>query len=69
MPHAPSVEHLEVKIAHLDQAIHELSQALYQQQMRMDAQEALIRELLERLESGDRGSASPDTQFEIPPHY
>ncbi len=64
-----STEHLEVKIAHLDQAVHELSQALYQQQTRMDAQERLIRELLERLESSDRGGASSSAQFEIPPHY
>jgi|APCry1669189534_1035231.scaffolds.fasta_scaffold34620_3 uncharacterized coiled-coil protein SlyX len=69
MSQPSSTEQLEVKIAHLDQAIHELSEALYQQQLRMDAQDRLIRQLIERLESGDRGSAGANAQFEIPPHY
>jgi SlyX protein len=62
------VELIEIKVAHLERALQELSDVLFRQQQQIDAQNARHLRLLERLESAD-ANASPESQFEVPPHY
>jgi len=66
--HDSRVELLEIKVAHLERAMQELSDVLFRQQQLIDAQNARQLRLLERLEGAD-GPASPESQFEVPPHY
>lgn len=63
------IDDLEARIAHQDQALHELSDEVYRQQQQIRQLEAVIRELISRLESAEPGEASSGPNDEIPPHY
>jgi uncharacterized coiled-coil protein SlyX len=62
------LETLEIKVAHLERTLQELSDALYRQQQRLDAQQARVQRLIDRVEAGSE-PAGPPSKFEIPPHY
>jgi SlyX protein len=62
------LEALEIKLAHLERAFQELSDVLYRQQRQLDASEARLDRLLDRLGALERGE-DPPAQFEVPPHY
>lgn len=65
---ADRLEALEFKVAYLERTLQELGDVLYRQQQLLEAADARYQRLLDRLESGERGTDGPGG-FEIPPHY
>ncbi|MBS0374042.1 MAG: SlyX family protein [Proteobacteria bacterium] len=65
---ARRVEDLEFKVAHLERALQDLSDVLYRQQQRLDAQQARVARLSERLDESSGGTPG-DPRDEKPPHY
>ena len=60
---------LEERLAHHEMTVQELSDAMFEQQQRMDRLEALVKEMIDRLQSmSERGDGGTQVD-EKPPHY
>jgi len=66
---AQSMEQVETKIAYLEQAMADLSDVVFRQQRDIQALEARIEQLRDRLEAAQAPENAPSLEQEIPPHY
>ena len=63
------LEQIEVKIAYLEQANAELSDVVYEQRREIQALQAKLAALIERLESAAAAPTAYTPEDEKPPHY
>lgn len=63
------LDNVETKLAYQEKLVDDLSDVLADQQQRIDALEAGIRRLAERLQSVTEPAAEGRPEDDVPPHY
>ena len=64
-----TLELMQTKIAFLERAVSELSDVVYRQQQEIQAMEAKLKAISERLNSAPSEESLRPLEQEIPPHY
>ncbi len=67
--HSEMLEPIETRIAYLERANSELSEVVFRQQQQIDALQAQIRTLSERVAAARAESVERPPEDERPPHY
>jgi uncharacterized coiled-coil protein SlyX len=63
------LEQVEIKIAYLERTTIELSDVIFRQQREIQALQAHVEALRERLDAGQAQEAPRSLDQEVPPHY
>lgn len=63
------LEQIEIKIAYLERTTLELSDVIFRQQREIQALQAQVEVLRERLDAGQAQEATRSLDQEVPPHY
>ncbi len=63
------LEQIEIKIAYLERTALELSDVIFRQQREIQALQAQVEVLRERLDAGQAQEGTRSLDQEVPPHY